>query len=92
MLFNRYLNLGGIDTSPRMFTGTAGMEKSGAFGEDVTRSDIRAIEANDVIYSTSSRYYNPSQSQDWEVDFTGVVAGYLYVSPTHSTPTWLTWW
>jgi len=62
-----------------MFTGIAGMQKSGAFGEDVTPSDIRAMAADDVVAHTGIRFYHPTRAQDWEVDFAGVAAGYLFV-------------
>jgi hypothetical protein len=73
-LFDKYLALGGIDTSPRMFQGMKSLDMNGA-----TNSDVRDMTAGDVIYrgSSNSRYYNPSEAEHWDVDFSGVVAGYL---------------
>lgn len=38
--------------------------------------------ASDVIHRTGSdpRYYNPKNPEHWDVDFAGVVAGFLLVS------------
>jgi hypothetical protein len=73
-LFDKYLALGGVDTTPRMFQGIKSLDMAGA-----TNSDIREMTAGDVIYRgvTNSRYYNASEPEHWDVDFSGVVAGYL---------------
>ena len=75
LLFNRYLFLGGIDTSPRMFTGTAGIDMKGA-----SSAEVRAMTANDAVsrgHSGFGRFYNPAYPEHWEVDFAAVVAGFL---------------
>ncbi len=77
-LFNRYLFLGGIDTSPRQFTGATGMDKDDI--KNASSSEMRAMVADDVISrssATSSRYYNPGFPEHWDVDFYGIVAGFL---------------
>jgi hypothetical protein len=73
-LFDKYLALGGIDTSPRMFQGMGSMDV-----DDAGTNEIRHMTAGDVIHrgSASSRYYNPSDAEMWDVDFSGVVAGFL---------------
>lgn len=73
-LFDKYLALGGIDTSPRMFQGTKSLDMN-----DASNNDIRDMTAGDVIHrgSSNSRYYNTSDDEHWDVDFSGVVAGYL---------------
>ncbi len=60
-----------------MFNGIAGMEKD--LGEDITGGDVRAMAANDVISRSacSSRFYNPGFPEHWDVDFNGVVSGFL---------------
>lgn len=74
LLLDKYLALGGIDSSPRMFQGMKTIDV-----DDATNNEIREMTAGDVIYrgSTSSRYYNPNEPEHWDVDFAGVVAGFL---------------
>ncbi|KAK3339493.1 Argonaute siRNA chaperone complex subunit Arb1-domain-containing protein [Neurospora tetraspora] len=78
-LFSRYLFLGGIDTTARQFQGTASLTSHDLDGLD--KDDIRDIAANDYVERKpglhASRYYNPNQPEHWDVDFTGVVAGFL---------------
>lgn len=73
-LFDKYLALGGVDTSPRMFQGVKSLDMDGA-----TNNDIRGMTAGDVVHrgSSNNRYYNTAQAEHWDVDFSGVVAGYL---------------
>ncbi len=77
LLFSRYLFLGGIDSSTRMFTGTTGMDDADL--KSATPADMLGIQANDVIVRSgnSSRFYNPNRPENWEVDFAGVAAGFL---------------
>jgi len=76
ILFSRYLTLGGIDATPRMFTGMRGMDKEDI--EGATKSELRAMAADDIISRTSTtKFYNPSRPEHWDVDFYGVAAGYL---------------
>lgn len=80
-LFSRYLFLGGIDTTTRQFQGTASLTSRDLDGLD--KDDIRDIAANDYVQRKpgmhASRYYNPNQPEHWDVDFTGVAAGFLLV-------------
>ena len=73
-LFDKYLTLGGIDTTPRMFQGMKSLDM-----DDATNSDIRNMTAGDVIYrgSNNGRYYNDDEPEHWDIDFAGVVAGFL---------------
>jgi hypothetical protein len=73
-LFNKFLALGGVDTTPRMFQGMKSMDVEGA-----TNNEIRDMIAGDVIHrgGGDARYYNDSESEQWDVDFAGVVAGFL---------------
>ncbi len=48
--------------------------------KDYTKAEMRTIGANDIISasaSVSSRFYNPAFPEHWDVDFSGVVAGFL---------------
>ncbi|KAL0472161.1 Argonaute siRNA chaperone complex subunit Arb1 domain-containing protein [Neurospora intermedia] len=78
-LFSRYLFLGGIDTTTRQFQGTASLTSRDLDGLD--KDDIRDIAANDYVERKPgmhpSRYYNPNQPEHWDVDFTGVAAGFF---------------
>ncbi|KJR84364.1 uncharacterized protein SPSK_08691 [Sporothrix schenckii 1099-18] len=78
-LFNQYLRLGGIDCTPRMFNGAAGMED----GENLTKDDVRALTATDVVSragSKNSKYYASDNADLWTVDFSGVLSGFLSVT------------
>lgn len=68
--------LGGIEASTtKAFTG--------GLDEDVldaaTAQDISMIQATDFIRSgeETSKYYDPSNSEHWVVDFEGVAKGFL---------------
>ncbi|KAI0889203.1 Argonaute siRNA chaperone complex subunit Arb1-domain-containing protein [Annulohypoxylon maeteangense] len=74
MLFNKYLWLGGIDASPRQFTGFA--EDREALAE-ADADSIRQMTATDFVGTGGSRFYNPVEPQDWTVDFHGIVRGFL---------------
>lgn len=61
-----------------MFNGAAGFEE----GEAMTKDDVRALTATDVVPhagSKMSRYYAADNDHMWTVDFTGVVSGFLYI-------------
>lgn len=75
-VFNKYLTLGGIDTSIRAFTG--GLDQDTL--ENSTASEIAALRAQDHIRgNTNSKYYDPNKAEHWVVDFEGVAKGFLYV-------------
>ncbi|KAI0196013.1 Argonaute complex, subunit Arb1, partial [Xylaria flabelliformis] len=73
-MFNKYLFLGGIDTSQRQFTGMAN-DRDAMAGADTEQ--IRAMTAVDSVGGTSTRFYDGGNSEDWEVDFEAVVKGFL---------------
>lgn len=76
-LFNKFLAIGGIDGSPRQFQGGDTIDLEGA-----TTGEVRESMARDVIHRTGndSRYYNPKYPEHWDVDFAGVVSGFLLAS------------
>ncbi|KAJ8130936.1 hypothetical protein O1611_g2693 [Lasiodiplodia mahajangana] len=73
-MFNKYLFLGGIDSSQRQFTGMAGDRDVMA---EADSEQIRTMTAVDFIMGNDNRFYNPSNSDDWEVDFEAVAKGFL---------------
>lgn len=78
-LFGKYLALGGIDTTQRQFTGAAKLVKDWR-EEGFTKDEIRGFTANDFLGhgdDPKGKFYNPAYPEHWEVDFAGVVAGYL---------------
>lgn len=79
VLFSKYLALGGVDTSQRQFTGTAKHIKDWK-EEGYTADEIRSMAANDFLsreQDPKGKFYNPEFPEHWDVDFAGVVAGYL---------------
>ncbi|KAL2164823.1 hypothetical protein VTH06DRAFT_119 [Thermothelomyces fergusii] len=79
-LFSRYLLLGGIDASIRQFQSTRTIGDD--ILEDATKNSIREMTADDVIQrggdgNRNSRFYNPNYPEHWDVDFTGVAAGFV---------------
>ncbi|KAI0431032.1 Argonaute siRNA chaperone complex subunit Arb1-domain-containing protein [Xylaria sp. FL1042] len=73
-MFNKYLFLGGIDSSQRQFTGMAD-DRDGMAEADSEL--IRTMTAIDFIGGHGNRFYNASTTENWEVDFEAVVKGYL---------------
>ncbi|KAI0390383.1 Argonaute complex, subunit Arb1 [Xylariaceae sp. FL0594] len=73
-MFNKYLFLGGIDSSPRQFTGM--VDDKEAF-EEADAQDIRTMTATDFVGGSGDRFYDPAESDKWEVDFEAVVKGFL---------------
>lgn len=75
-MFDRYLNLGGIDTSQRQFQGACGL--AGDALDQLSANERRVAASNDVIHRRGDdrRYYDPEE-EGWHVDFTGVVSCYL---------------
>ncbi|KAF5520684.1 Argonaute-binding protein 1 [Colletotrichum aenigma] len=73
-LFNQYLFLGGVDTSPRLFGGNIDADTEG-----MTPDERRTATATDVVYTSGggSRFYNADEPEGWDVDFAGVAAGFL---------------
>jgi len=82
--FSRYLLLGGVDATQRQFQGTTKMGKDELAG--LSKAEVRDIAASDVIQrggegKHDTRFFNPDYSEHWDVDFAGVVAGYLLATP-----------
>lgn len=75
IMFNKYLWLGGIDPSPRQFTGFA--EDRDALA-DRTADEIRQMTATDFVGGSGARFYDPLVDPDnWFVDFDGIVKCFL---------------
>ncbi|KAI1396808.1 Argonaute siRNA chaperone complex subunit Arb1-domain-containing protein [Hypoxylon fuscum] len=73
-LFSKYLALGGIDASPRQFTGFA--EDRDAL-EEADAEDIRKMTATDFVGGAGAKFYNPADPEHWFVDFESIVKGFL---------------
>ncbi|KAI0971427.1 Argonaute siRNA chaperone complex subunit Arb1-domain-containing protein [Xylaria arbuscula] len=73
-MFNKYLFLGGIDTSARQFTGMAGDRDEMAAADS---EQIRTMTAVDFIGGFGSRFYDVGDTENWDVDFEAVVKGFL---------------
>lgn len=79
VLFAKYLALGGIDTTQRQFTGTAKHINEWK-EEGFTKDEIRGFTANDFLShggDPKGKFFNPSYPEHWDVDFKGIVAGFL---------------
>jgi hypothetical protein len=74
-MFNKYLFLGGVDTAPRQLTGMA-MDKEAL--EEADREYALKLKATDSVGNTGSRFYD-GNDENWDVDFEGVVKGFLSV-------------
>ncbi|KAI1416883.1 Argonaute siRNA chaperone complex subunit Arb1-domain-containing protein [Hypoxylon sp. FL1857] len=74
MLFNKYLWLGGIDASPRQFTGFAADREALA---EADAGEIRQMTATDFVGGSGCRFFDPLEPEHWFVDFEGIVKGFL---------------
>lgn len=72
-ILTKYLMLGGIDATPRAFTG--GLDKETT--ENSTAEEIRAMTATDFVQSGNKKYYDPEEPEHWVVDFEDVARGFL---------------
>lgn len=87
-LFTKYLALGGVDTDQRQFTGTAKDVKDMKDDEEYDADHVREVTANEVLsreWEEIGKYYNPYYPEHWDVDFAGVVAGFMCVLTLFST-------
>lgn len=71
-MFDKYLFMGGIDAHQRQFTGM----DPGTLA-DADKDEIRTMTAVDFIGGAGSRFYEIGDDEHWEVDFEGVVKGFL---------------
>lgn len=74
-ILTKYLILGGIEATGKTFNG--GLDKETL--ENSTASEIAAIQATDYIRSGNAKYYDPSDTENWVVDWEGIVKGFLWV-------------
>lgn len=72
-LFDIYLFLGGIDSSPRQFGGAANLDTA-----DMSKQEIRDASTSVAISRAggSAKYYKPGD-ENWDVDFLGVLQGFI---------------
>jgi hypothetical protein len=73
-LFDKYLALAGIDSSPRMFQGLDPLET-----KEMTSDEIRTLTARDVVHRglPGSKFYSANEPRGWTVNFPIVVKGFL---------------
>ncbi|EHL02546.1 hypothetical protein GLAREA_01868 [Glarea lozoyensis ATCC 20868] len=72
--FNKYLILGGIESTNKAFTGGALDDETLA---TTTADEIAAIQATDFVRPGNKKYYDPAESDKWIVDWEGVAKGFL---------------
>ncbi|KAI9736434.1 MAG: hypothetical protein M1818_006168 [Claussenomyces sp. TS43310] len=79
-VFTKYLTLGGVYTGVKAFGG--GLDKETI--EDSTAAEIATLRATDYIRTTmdQTKFYNPLDSENWVIDFEGIVKGFL----SHKAP------
>ncbi|KAI4866815.1 Argonaute siRNA chaperone complex subunit Arb1-domain-containing protein [Hypoxylon rubiginosum] len=73
-LFNKYMWLGGVDTSQRQFTGFANDRDA---LEEADADEIRKMTATDFVGGSGQRFFDPLEQEHWVVDFEGIIKGYL---------------
>lgn len=72
--FNEYLFLGGIDSSQCTFQGVDPKEYAAASAEEKQQlANVYGI----LSVGNSPKFYSPTRPENWSVDFSAVVAGYL---------------
>ncbi|QSZ34217.1 hypothetical protein DSL72_005807 [Monilinia vaccinii-corymbosi] len=72
-ILTKYFALGGIEASAKAFNG--GLDKETL--DNSTAAEIAAIRATDFVRSSNSKYYDPSDTENWVVDWEGIVRGFL---------------
>ncbi|KAI1826405.1 hypothetical protein F4861DRAFT_81465 [Xylaria intraflava] len=80
-MFNKYLFLGGIDSSPRQFTGMVHDQDAMA---EADNEQIRAMTAVDFVGGSGGRFYEAGDLENWEIDFQAIVKGFL----SRTIPDW----
>ncbi|CAG8982547.1 hypothetical protein HYALB_00002329 [Hymenoscyphus albidus] len=78
-IFTKYLLLGGVDATPKAFTGGALDEETLA---NATAEEIAAVQAIDFIRpggddAVNAKFYDPTQEGKWVVDFEGIVKAFF---------------
>ncbi|ETS82324.1 hypothetical protein PFICI_04200 [Pestalotiopsis fici W106-1] len=73
-MFDKYLALGGIDSSQRMFQGL-----DAADAKDMNAEEIRQMTSRYAVQRgfAGSKFYDPDEPGDWRVDFPIIVKGFL---------------
>ncbi|KAK4177115.1 Argonaute complex, subunit Arb1 [Triangularia setosa] len=77
-IFTQYLMVGGIDATVRQFQGADKLPDD--LVRESTKGELREMISDDVIHrggGGGGRFYHPATPEHWDVDFTGVVAGFM---------------
>ncbi|KAI9649675.1 hypothetical protein NHQ30_002256 [Ciborinia camelliae] len=72
-ILTKYFALGGIEAGAKTFNG--GLDKETL--ENSTAAEIAAIQATDFVRSSNAKYYDPSDTENWVVDWEGIAKGFL---------------
>lgn len=72
-ILTKYFALGGIEAGTKTFNG--GLDKETL--ENSTAAEIAAYQATDFVRSSNAKYYDPSDAENWVVDWEGVARGFL---------------
>ncbi|KAK0726342.1 Argonaute complex, subunit Arb1 [Apiosordaria backusii] len=77
-IFTQYLMLGGIDATVRQFQGAEKLPDD--LLRESSKGELRDMVSDDVIQrggEGGGRFYHPAHPEHWDVDFTGVAAGFM---------------
>lgn len=74
LLFDKYLALGGVDSSQRMFQGLDPMDAEAFSAAEIREMTTRSFIAHGFA---GSKFFDPEDTEHWTVDFVTVVKGFL---------------
>lgn len=72
-ILTKYFALGGIESGTKSFNGGLDQETL----DNSTAAEIAAIQATDYVRASNAKYYDPSDTENWVVDWEGVAKGFL---------------
>ncbi|KAK6600220.1 argonaute siRNA chaperone complex subunit Arb1 [Botrytis cinerea] len=72
-ILTKYFALGGIESGAKTFNGGLDQETL----DNSTAAEIAAIQATDFVRASNAKYYDPSDTENWVVDWEGVAKGFL---------------
>lgn len=72
-ILTKYLILGGVEATPKMFNG--GLDKETI--QNSTAEEIRQFHATDYVRTGNKKYFDPEEPEHWVVDFESVAKGFL---------------
>ncbi|TGO57886.1 hypothetical protein BOTNAR_0192g00090 [Botryotinia narcissicola] len=72
-ILTKYFALGSIESGTKSFNGGLDQETL----DNSTAAEIAAIQATDFVRASNAKYYDPSDTENWVVDWEGVAKGFL---------------